>query len=103
MYNADLQHRDVNPTNHSCLARLGFLTGLYSAFSNPLLEHLEYGMANMSAFRATLGRLGQLFRRRSNGAPGLLLPPASPLVPNGPDGLRRSFGPGGPPAFRFDV
>jgi hypothetical protein len=37
------------------------LTGLYSAFSNPFLECLGYGMANMRLISRDAGRLGQLF------------------------------------------
>ena len=58
------------------------LTGLYSAFSNPVLERLGYGMANMrlisrdaaerNASRPT-GRWGQLFRCCTNASAGTLL------------------------------
>jgi hypothetical protein len=71
------------------------LTGLYSAFSNPVLEHLEYGMADMRLIprrRASIGTAVSLLLERQRRC---LVPPAGPLVPNRPDDSRRSFGPGG--------
>ena len=68
-----------------------FLTGLYSAFANPLLERLGYGMANMRLISRDAGRWGQLFRCCSNGSAGVLLCRQVCWTQWAGDGLRRFF------------
>jgi hypothetical protein len=95
---------------------LGVLTGLYSAFANPVPERLGYGMVNMrlswrdakpkaapsqpiGTLRAPRADKGQLFRCCSSGIAGCLVSPAgspgpmgrrwlAPVLPSGPSFLR---------------
>ncbi len=82
-------------TNLRSLRSARVLTGLYSAFSNPVLERLGCGMANMRLISRDAGRLDTCFAAALMAAPVCCYAGRPADAQWAADGLRRSFRPGG--------